>query len=107
MKRNFADPPIMKDDILVAIRKTKLGKAAGPGQDSISMKLSEALKEYGIDYITILLNETNDTGQIPPDIFKSLFIALPNKPGATACELHTTVYLMSHITKILLKIIMM
>ena len=103
MERNFAGPPIMKDDILVAIRKTKLGRATVPGQDSISMKLSEALKEYGIDYITILLNKTYDIGQIPPDIFKSLLIALPNKPEATACELHTIVYLMSHITKILLK----
>ncbi|GFO50505.1 retrovirus-related pol polyprotein from type-1 retrotransposable element r2 [Plakobranchus ocellatus] len=33
--------------------------------------------------------------------------ALPKKPGATECELHRTISLMSHITKILLKIIML
>ncbi|GFO31938.1 retrovirus-related pol polyprotein from type-1 retrotransposable element r2 [Plakobranchus ocellatus] len=32
---------------------------------------------------------------------------MPKKPGATECELHRTISLMSHITKILLKIIML
>ena len=38
------------------------------------------------------------TGQIPPDISKSIFIALPKKPGATESDLHKTINLMSHIT---------
>ena len=29
------------------------------------------------------LNKSYDTGQIPPDMFKSIFIALPKKSGAT------------------------
>ena len=37
---------------------------------------------------------------------KSIFIAPPKKPGATECELHRTISLMSHTTKILLRIIM-
>ncbi|GFN91009.1 endonuclease-reverse transcriptase [Plakobranchus ocellatus] len=41
------------------------------------------------------------------DLSKSIFIALPKKPGATECELHRTISLMSHITKILQKIIML
>ena len=47
-----------------------------------------------------------DTGEIPSDLSKSIFIALPKKPGATECESHRTISLMSHITKILLKILM-
>ena len=40
MKRNFAGPPTMKDEIREAMRKIKLGKAKGP--DSLSVELLEA-----------------------------------------------------------------
>ena len=62
--------------------------------------------DFGIEKITDLLNEVYDTGQIPTDMSKSIFIALPKKPGATECESHRTISLMSHVTKILLRIIM-
>ncbi|GFN97983.1 dolichyl-phosphate beta-glucosyltransferase [Plakobranchus ocellatus] len=104
-KKNFAGPPIMKDEIRAAIRKMKAGKATGP--DKISVEMIEALEEFGIEKVTELLNEIYDTGQIPTDISKSIFIALPKKPGATECELHRTISLMSHITKILLRIVML
>ena len=42
MKRNFAGPSIMKDEIQAAIRKMKLGRATGP--DRIPMGLLEALR---------------------------------------------------------------
>ena len=40
-------------------------------------------------------------------MLKSVFIVLPKKAGATECELHRTIGLMSHVTKILLTIVMM
>ena len=101
MKKNFAGPPIMKDEVREAMRKMKTGKATGP--DGLSIELIE----YGIEKVTTLLNEIYDTGQIPVDISRSIFIALPKKPGATDCELHRTISLMSHVTKLLLRIIMM
>ncbi|GFO07993.1 Down syndrome critical region protein 3 homolog [Plakobranchus ocellatus] len=105
MKNNFAGPPIMKEEVETAIKKMKHGKAIGP--DNISVELIEALEDFGIGKVTHLLNEIYDTGQTPTDLCKSIFIALPKKPGATECELHRTISLMSHITKILLKIIML
>ncbi|GFO24183.1 RNA-directed DNA polymerase from mobile element jockey-like [Plakobranchus ocellatus] len=105
MKNNFAGPPIMKEEVETAIKKMKHGKATGP--DNISVELIEALENFGIGKVTHLLNEIYDLGQIPTDLSKSMFIALPKKPGATECELHRTISLMSHITKILLKIIML
>ena len=80
MKGDFAGPPIMKDEMQAAIRKMKLDKATGSG--SISVELLEALEDSRIE-ITTLLNEINDTVQIPQDISKSIFIALPKKLGAT------------------------
>ena len=105
MKKNFAGPPIMKDELREAMRKMKTGKATGP--DGLSIELIEALEEDGIEKVTTLLNEIYDTGQIPVDMSRSIFIALPKKPGATDCELHRTISLMSHVTKLLLRIIMM
>ena len=48
-----------------------------------------------------------DTGDIPTEMSKSIFIALPKKPGPTECELHRTISLMSHVTKVLLRVILM
>ncbi|GFO32443.1 hypothetical protein PoB_005894800 [Plakobranchus ocellatus] len=105
MKNNFAGPLIMKEEVETAIKKMKHGKATGP--DNISVELIEALEDFGIGKVTHLLNEIYDTGPIPTDLSKSIFIALPKKPRATECELHRTISLMSHITKKLLKIIML
>ncbi|GFO01888.1 RNA-directed DNA polymerase from mobile element jockey-like [Plakobranchus ocellatus] len=85
MKNNFAGPPIMKEEVETAIKKMKHGKATGP--DNISVELIEALEDFGIGKVTHLLNEIYDTGQIPTDLSKSIFIALPKKPGATECEI--------------------
>ncbi|GFR99132.1 endonuclease-reverse transcriptase [Elysia marginata] len=95
----------MKDEVRAAIRKMKSGKATGP--DSIAVEQIEALEEFGITIITDLLNEIYDTGQIPTDMLKSIFIAIPKKAGATESELHRTISLMSHVTKILLRVVMM
>ena len=59
----------------------KTGKATGP--DGLSIELIEALEEDGIEKVTTMLNEIYDTGQIPVDMSRSIFIALPKKPGAT------------------------
>ena len=42
------------------------------------------------------LNEIYETSQILLDISKSIFIALPKKPGVIECELHRMINVMSH-----------
>ncbi|CAF1377520.1 unnamed protein product [Adineta ricciae] len=83
----------------------KMNKATGP--DGISVEMIQCLDEIGVDVMTKLVNKIYDTGDIPEDLTKSIFIALPKKSGATECELHRTISLMSHVTKILLKILML
>ena len=102
--KNFDGPPIMKDEIRKDVKSMKNGKAAGP--DKINVEMIESLDEFGIDMLTDFLNAIYDSGEIPSDLSKSICIALPKKPGATECESHRTISLMSHITKILLKILM-
>ena len=55
MKNNFAGPTIMKDEVRAAIQNMKGGKAAGP--DNFAIEQIEALEEFGISKITILLKE--------------------------------------------------
>ena len=55
--------------------------------------------------MTDIINKIYDTGEIPEDLCRSIFIALTKKLGAVECELHRTISLMSHITKLILRII--
>jgi len=105
IKKNIEGPPIMKDEVRQAIKLITINKATGP--DGISVEMIQCLEELGVDVMTKLINKIYDTGEIPDDLTKSIFIALPKKAGATECELHRTISLMSHVTKILLKILMM
>ena len=97
-------PPILEAEIKNAIKEMKKGKAVGP--DLIPIEAYEALDEWAIKKLTILLNNIYDTGNIPADMLISTFITLPKKPGTTDCECHRTISLMSHTLKILLKILM-
>ena len=83
----------------------KGNKARGP--DGIVIEMIKALDDFGIEKLTVIANEIYDTGKIPQDLSKSIFIALPKKPGTIECELHRTISLMSHITKVILRVIMM
>ena len=104
-KKNMEGPSIMKDEVRQAIKSMKSNKATG--SDGISAEMIQSLDELGVDTITKLINDIYDTGEIPEDLTKSIFIALPKKPGTTECELHRIISLMSHTTKILLKFLIM
>ena len=75
-------------------------------QDMISTEMMQALEGIELDSVTKMLNTIYDTGEIPKEMLQSIFIVLPKKQGATECEQHRTTSLMSHMTKILLRIIM-
>ena len=45
-------------------------------------------------------------GKFPKDLSKSIFITLPKKPSAVDCE-HHTISLMSHVTKIILRVLLL
>ena len=96
--------PILEDEVQKAIGKMKKGKAAGP--DDIPSELLTAMEETGIKAITNLINAIHATGCIPADLEKSVYIAIPKKPGTVECDQHRTISLMSHVTKIMLRVLM-
>ena len=95
----------MKGEPRHAVLSMKNGKAVGP--DQISAEVIKALDEVGIDVLCEMLNEIYNTGIIPQEMSKSIFVELPTTSGATECGDFRTVSLLSHIFEILLKIIML
>ena len=82
----------------------KRSSAAGP--DEIVAEMLTAIEEFGVQKLADLINKIYESGETLDDLSKSVFVALPEKSGAIECELHRTISLMSHITKLVLKIIM-
>ena len=101
---NLEGQSILQDEVRAALHKMKDGKAFGP--DNIAIEMLKSLEEIGIVQLTTLLNKIYETGHIPEDLKKSIFVPIPKKPAATECDQFRTISLMSHVTKILLRIIM-
>ena len=97
-------PKILQTEIRAAVNKMKKNRTASP--DKIVLEMIEALGDFGIQHLTTIENIIHVTGEIFEALLKSVFIALPKKPGAIECELHRTISLMSHVMKILLPVIM-
>ena len=104
IRKTMEGPEILKDEVRFAIKKMKRNKACGP--DNIFAELLQATEEFSVDKITEIANDMYNSGNIPEDLSKSIFIALPKKPGATECELHRTISLMSVVLKVILRILM-
>ena len=94
---------ILKSEVENTIKSMKSGKASGP--DEIATEMLKALDESSIDIITELCNIIYNSGYIPTEMEQSSFITLPKKSKAQKSTEFRTISLMSHITKLLLKII--
>ena len=64
-----------------------------------------ALDDENIDVITNLCNIMYNSKVIPTDLKQSIFITLSKKSKAQSCTEYRTISLMSHIKKLLLKVI--
>ena len=82
----------------------KMGKSAGV--DNIPTKLVQEGGEAMIDILTSICNTTWKTGEWPTTWTRSLVITLPNKGNLQLCQNYRTISLISHPSKIMLKIIL-
>ena len=93
----------MKEEVELVIKSMKDKKAAGP--DGLSTETMKTLDDQNIDMITDLCNTIYNSGIIPTDLKHSVFVTLPKKPKAQDCPSFRTISLISHVTKLLLKVI--
>uniref|UniRef100_A0A8D8LPD3 Craniofacial development protein 2 n=1 Tax=Cacopsylla melanoneura TaxID=428564 RepID=A0A8D8LPD3_9HEMI len=95
---------ITRGEIENALGKAKNRKAVGI--DNIHIEVLKELKtEKGILTLVKLINEVYKTGIIPDDWLKSTFITLPKKLNAQNCNEFRTISLMSHVIKVVLRVI--
>ena len=94
---------ILQEEVQKAISSMKKGKATGSGE--ISTEMLKALDDRHVKAIAKLGNIIYNTGYLPTELEKSIFITIPKKAKAKDCIEFRTISLMSHVTKLLLKII--
>jgi len=83
----------------------KQSKNKATGDDSISAECIQSLGDKGIQAITRLMNKIYNTGNIPDDFLKTVFITILKVNHAQECTDFRTISLMSNTSKILLHLI--
>ena len=77
-----------------------------PEPDDIYTGMIVAAGEAGLTEFTNLSNMMYKEGCFPEQMNKSVFITLPKIRGTVQCEKHRTISLMSHATRLGLRVIM-
>ena len=77
-----------------------------PGPDDITTEMLVAAGGRGVTEITNLANMMYSEGGFPEQMYKSIFITIPKVKGTAKCEKHRTISLMSHVTTLVLRVIM-
>ena len=96
--------PILESEVEAAIQALKMGKSAGI--DNIPAELIKAGGHIVIQILLDICNKIWETGIWPSDWTKSMIISLHKKGSKQKCENYRTISLISHSSKIMLKIIL-
>ena len=97
------EPPPLRSEIVRALPKTANGKAPGPDDEPVELpKKGEA----AIDELHAILTEIWESGEWPDDWTQSVFIPIPKKGNLCDRENYRTIALVSHTSKILLRVIL-
>jgi hypothetical protein len=98
------EPPPLRSEVARAIRDTASGKSTGP--DDVPVELFKAGGESALDRMHRICVALWETGEWPDDWADSIFITLPKKGDLKQCTNYRTIALVSHASKILLRIIL-
>ena len=98
------DHPILRREVEAAVQLLKKGNSAGV--DNIPAELVQAGGEDVITTLTTICNKIWQTEEWPIPWNKSLVITLPKKGNLQQCQNYRTISLISHSSKVMLKIIL-
>ena len=75
------------------------------GGDGIPVELFQILKDDAVKVLHSICQQTWKTQQWPQDWRRSVFIPIPKKGNAKECSNYCTIALISHASKVMLKIL--
>ena len=96
------EPDILECEVKWALRSITESKAGGNG---IPGKLFQILKDDVVKVLHTIHQQIWETQQWPPDWKRSVFIPIPKKGNAKECSNYRTVAVISHASKVMLKIL--
>ena len=97
------EPDILECDVKWALQSLTTNKASGG--DRIPVELFQILKYDAVKVLHSICQQIWKTQQWPQDWKRSVFILIPNKGNAKECSNCHTIALISHTSKVMLKIL--
>ena len=98
----------LESDILECEVKWALGSITmntASGGDGIPVELFQILKHEAVKVLHSICQQICKTQQWPQDWKRSVFIPIPKKSNAKECSNYHTIALLSHASKVMLKIL--
>ena len=96
-------PDILECEVKWALESTTMNKASGG--DGIPVELLQILKDDAVKVMHSICQQMWKTQQWPQDWKRSVFIPIPKKGNAKECSNYSTIALISHACKVMLKIL--
>ena len=97
------DQPVLRKEVEAAVQSLKKGNSAGI--DNVPAELAQASGEDAITVLTSICNKIWQTGKWPTPWTQSLDITLPKKGNLQQYQNYRTISLISHPSKVMLKVI--
>ena len=97
------EPDILKCEVRWALESITMNKASGG--DGIPVELFQILKNDAVKVLRSICQQIWKTQQWPQDWKRSVFILIPKKGNAKECSNYHTTALISHASKVMLKIL--
>ena len=97
------EPDILECKVKWALGSIIMNKASG--SDGIPVELFQILKDDAVNVLHSICQQICKTQQWPQDWKRSVFIPIPKKGNARECSNYCTTALISHASKLMLKIL--
>ena len=97
------EPDILESEVRWALGSITTNKSSGG--DGIPVELFQILKDDAVKVLHSICRQIWKTQQWPQDWKRSVSIPIPNKGNAKECSNYCTIVLISHSSKVMLKIL--
>ena len=97
------DPDILECEVKWVLGSITTNKASGG--DGIPLELFQIIKDDAVKVVHSMHQQIRKTQQWPQDWKRLVFIPIPKKGNAKECSNYRTIALISHASKVMLKIL--